>query len=100
MEDEILEIADDSRNDWIQRRGRNGKTETVLNHENIARARLRIVARFLLLSKALPRNYGDRPNLLARLEPRDTPAELMKEIEDRNRALASSGSPAKRSQGE
>ena len=88
MMDQILEIADDSRNDWTMRRGRGGKTEIVPNHENISRSRQRIVARMWLLSKALPRNYGDRPNLFAQLETRDTLTELMKEIEQRNRAPA------------
>jgi hypothetical protein len=92
MAEDILEIADDSRNDWTVRRRRDGNTETVLNHTNITRARQRIVARFWLLSKALPRNYGNRPNLMARLETRDTLAELMKEIEDGNRELAHSES--------
>jgi hypothetical protein len=49
--DEILEIADDSRNDWK----RNKAGELVLNSENIAHARLRINARRWLLARALPK---------------------------------------------
>jgi hypothetical protein len=57
MADEILEIADDSRNDWTRKPG---STEPVLNHENIALARLRINARRWLLAKALPKIQGRR----------------------------------------
>jgi transposase-like protein len=52
MADEILEIADDSRNDW--KRNKAG-TKLILDRANIARAQLRINARRWLLSKALPK---------------------------------------------
>jgi transposase-like protein len=88
MADEILEIADDSRRDWTARRKPDGRIEHVINDENICRARLRINARRWRLSKALPRQYGKRPDPNASHEPRDTLAELMKQIEEQNRALA------------
>ncbi len=87
MEDQILEIADDGRNDWTLRRKRDGKTETVLDPEHIGRSRLRIIARRWLLSKALPRHDGDRLNLIARLERRDDLAALRKAIDGRRRGL-------------
>ena len=43
--DEMLEIADDSTDDWIEYRGKDGKTRRVFNLDNILRARLRIAAR-------------------------------------------------------
>lgn len=55
MADEVLEIADDGRNDWMERDGR-----TVPDHEHISRSRLRFDARRWLLSKALPKIYGDK----------------------------------------
>jgi hypothetical protein len=58
--DQMLDIADDSRGDWIMRRKRDGTTEYVVNHENIRRCRLRIKARCWLLSKMLPTIRGDR----------------------------------------
>jgi hypothetical protein len=97
MADEILAIADDDSNDWSLRRRRDGETEVVLHPESVARARLRCLSRAWLLSKALPRNYGNRPNLMARLEARDTLAEVMKEIEDRNRAPAKHDPAGKKS---
>jgi hypothetical protein len=50
--DELLEIVDDGRNDWMERRARNGGRETVLNHKNIKRSRMRYEARRWLLSNA------------------------------------------------
>src|ERR1700736_6335070 len=40
MADELLEIADDGRNDWTQRRKESGETEATLDHEHISRSRL------------------------------------------------------------
>jgi hypothetical protein len=55
MADEVLDIADDGRNDWMEREG-----QPVINGEHIARSRLRFDARRWLLSKALPKVYGDK----------------------------------------
>ena len=52
---EILEISDDSSNDWMAREGR-----IVPDHENVQRSRLRVDSRRWLLSKLMPRKYGDR----------------------------------------
>ncbi len=84
MADEILAIADDSRNDRIVRRRSDGTTEIVANPANVRHSRLRINARRWLLSKALPRHYGKRPDPNAWHEPIDTLAAVMKEIEERN----------------
>ena len=58
--DELLEIADDSSNDWAERQNRDGSTNSVIDHDNIARARLRIDARKWFLAKMLPKIYGDK----------------------------------------
>lgn len=60
MADEILDISDDGLNDWMTRRRENGETDEVLNHEHISRSKLRFDARRWLLSKCLPKIYGDR----------------------------------------
>jgi hypothetical protein len=52
--DEILTIADDASGDLIQRLGKDGSTERVVDHENIQRSRLRCDSRKWLLSKLLP----------------------------------------------
>jgi hypothetical protein len=58
--DEILSIADDSRQDTVVRQLPDGSTERVINHEHINRSRLRIDSRKWLLSKLLPSRFGDR----------------------------------------
>lgn len=60
MVDEIVEIADDSRNDWIEREGKDGAVELVPNEERVTRARLRIDSRKWLMAKMAPKRYGDR----------------------------------------
>lgn len=60
MADEMLEIADDSRNGWMEKQTKSGGTITVLNEEAIARSRLRIDARKWLIVKALPKDFGER----------------------------------------
>jgi hypothetical protein len=44
LADEILEIADATSGDWAEKVGADGKAVMVVDHENIARARLRINA--------------------------------------------------------
>ena len=58
--DELLEIADDSSKDVVERQSKDGSTNTVIDHDNIARARLRIDTRKWFLSKMLPKIYGDK----------------------------------------
>lgn len=54
--DEILDIADDSSQDYIE--GKDGKL--IANTEHINRARLRIDSRKWLAAKLVPRLYGDK----------------------------------------
>ncbi len=53
--DEMLDIADDGANDYMQREGKE-----YVNGEAIARSRLRVDTRKWLLSKMLPK-YADKP---------------------------------------
>lgn len=57
MADEIAEIADDGRNDWMANIGDAGYE---INGEHITRSRLRVDARKWLLSKLLPKQFGDK----------------------------------------
>lgn len=86
MADEVLEIADDGRNDWTERQGENGNT-VVADHEHISRSRLRFDARRWLLSKALPKVYGDRLDLNAKHDVSDGVAELLKAIDGKTKGL-------------
>jgi hypothetical protein len=56
----LLEISDDGRNDWMQRRGNDERGGWELNGEHIQRSRVRIDTRKWLLSKMLPKVYGDK----------------------------------------
>lgn len=57
--DEIIDISDDSRNDWVTREMRNGGTEKVVDHDHINRSRLMVDSRKWLLSKLRP-EYGEK----------------------------------------
>jgi hypothetical protein len=61
--DELLEISDDGSNDYMERLTKNGDTETVVNNEHINRSRLRVDSRKWLLSKLLPKKYGDKASV-------------------------------------
>ena len=62
LAEEILEIADDSRNDFMDRLDENGEVSaaTKLNSENIQRSRLRVDARKWIASKFKTKRYGDK----------------------------------------
>lgn len=59
MADDIVEIADDGRNDWMEKHGEDDLGWKA-NGDHIARSRLRVDTRKWLLSKALPKIYGDK----------------------------------------
>ena len=57
--DEILEIADDGSNDWMERRSRDGTIMGwVENGEAIRRSDLRIKARLAFAARMAPKRYG------------------------------------------
>lgn len=61
MADELLDIADDGTNDWVERRNSDGEvTGYVVNGEAVQRSKLRADTRKWLLSKLIPKKYGDR----------------------------------------
>ena len=71
MAEEILEIADDGRNDWMTKKV--GQTEiTVVDREAVERSKLRLDTRKWLLSKALPKVFGDKLDLSAIHEAGDS----------------------------
>ncbi len=58
MAEELLEIADDGSNDWMESFGEDGEIGWKLNSEHVQRSRLRIDTRKWLASKLLPKQYG------------------------------------------
>lgn len=69
MFDDLLEIADDGSNDWMERETKDGKSFTVLDHENVQRSRLRVDTRKWYLSKVLPKKFGDKMDVTSDGKP-------------------------------
>jgi hypothetical protein len=61
--DELIDIADDGSNDWVRRENERGRVSYVVDKEHIARSRLRFEARQWVISKILPKTYGDKLQL-------------------------------------
>jgi hypothetical protein len=75
MAEEILEIADDGRNDSYESDGRQ-----VTDRDVIARSRLRVDARKWLMSRLAPKKYGDRVTQVQVGDP-DNPVHTVTRIE-------------------
>lgn len=58
--DEIIEIAEDGSNDWIERETRSGRIVKDVDREHVSRSNLRLEARKWLLSKLHPELFADR----------------------------------------
>lgn len=63
MSEDLMDIADDGTNDWMERKRPDGSTEEVLNSEHIQRSRLRVETRKWLMTKLSPKKYGDKQQL-------------------------------------
>jgi hypothetical protein len=91
--DRTLGIVDDRRNDWIVRRREDGTTETILDPERVNRAKLRVKTRCWLLSRMLPKTFGDRFDRKAPQQANSGIAEMIKLIDGRSRGLPSEDQP-------
>ena len=60
MSEEMLDIADDARNDFMMKQGKDGEEYEVPNKELVQRSKLRIDTRKWLASKLRPKKYGDK----------------------------------------
>lgn len=59
--DDLLTIADDGRNDWMKRLGKDGQSlGWVENGEALRRSALRIEARKWMAAKIAPKKYGEK----------------------------------------
>ena len=59
MADEIIDIADNGVNDWMNREF-GDSVDRVIDHDAVQRSKLRVDTRKWLLAKALPKVYGDK----------------------------------------
>lgn len=60
LAEEILEIADETAGDYVQVKDGDGQISERVDHEHIARSRLRVDARKWFAGKVAPKKYGDR----------------------------------------
>jgi hypothetical protein len=58
-EDEILDIANDGTNDWVDREVARGRIERQVDREHIERSKLRCDQKRWIMSKRAPQRYGD-----------------------------------------
>lgn len=71
--EEILDIADDGRNDWMDREFGKGNVVRVVDPEAVQRSKLRVEARKWLMSKMKPKVYGDSTTIKG---DKDNPLEV------------------------
>ena len=58
--EEIIEIADDAGDDFMEREHKDGSTEKAFDGEHVQRSRLRVDARKWVAAKLAPKKYGDK----------------------------------------
>jgi hypothetical protein len=58
--EDILDIADDGTNDWVERKRQDGSADKALDSEHVQRSKLRIETRLKLLAKWSPQKYGEK----------------------------------------
>lgn len=88
--DETLEIADDSANDWEERKHFAGDDESPqVNGEAIARAKLRIDTRKWMAGKLRPKKYGEKLDIdqTTKLDVTDPVKALLEQVVTRNQRL-------------
>jgi hypothetical protein len=62
--DELMDIADDGSNDWMERTGKDGENlGWVVNGEAVQRSRLRLDTRKWYASKIIPKIYGEKQTI-------------------------------------
>lgn len=67
--DDILTIADDGRNDWMERKNQDGQNIGWMeNGEALRRSQLRIEARKWMAGKLKPKKYGDKLDLTGTID--------------------------------
>lgn len=63
LAEEILDIADNGTNDFMEKENNDGSTWWEYRTEAVQRSRLRVDTRKWIASKLKPKKYGDRTNL-------------------------------------
>lgn len=69
LAEEMIDIADDGTNDYVERvNQKTGEVEKAIDHDHVTRSRLRVDTRKWLLSKMLPKVYGDKLEIEAKID--------------------------------
>ena len=84
--DEIIEIADDSSEDYVDHIGADGVVERRFDPEAVQRSKLRIETRKWLMSKLASRRYGDKIDV--NMQATTTPAANLTDDELTARVMA------------
>ncbi len=61
--DDVIRIADDASGDYVDRIGKDGAVERVVDPETVQRSKLRIDTRMRLMSKFAAKRFGDKLDL-------------------------------------
>lgn len=78
MFDEMLEIADDGSNDWMDSNRDGG--DRLVDHEYISRSKLRVDTRKWMLARMSPKKYGDATSVKLSGDAQNPLALLVQEI--------------------
>jgi hypothetical protein len=70
--DEMVDIADDSRNDFIERAKDNGEVFVIADHEHIIRSKARIETRQWIIERILSNKYGPKPQVVVNNQVNNT----------------------------
>ena len=77
---ECMEIADNAKNDWMEKQGKDGADLYQLNGEHIQRSKLRIETRLKLLAKWNPRKWGEKLDMNHGVQPDNPLAKLLENL--------------------
>lgn len=80
--EEMLDIADDGRNDWMEVHDKDGACAGYkVNGEHVQRSRLRVDVRKWAASKLKPKKYGDSVDLNHGVKPDDPLANILLSVQ-------------------
>lgn len=83
LAEEMIDIADDGRNDWMEIRDKEGENiGWKLNGEHVQRSRLRVDTRKWIASKLKPKKYGDNVDMNHGLQTDDPIAALIRSVQN------------------
>jgi len=81
LSDEILDIADDGSNDWMEIH-KGGYTSTIVDQEAVQRSKLRVDTRKWIASKMKPKKYGDKVDVTSAGEAIKGNTIILKDYDD------------------